>query len=153
MALGGRHHNESERLEEYLECLFKLEEVGGSGRTKRISKELGISQASVTEMLGRLARDGYILYSPRRGAKLTKKGARLGRKMVRRHRILEFFLYRKLGVRKLDIHEEACRMEHSVSGDVERRLVKFLGNPSRCPDDNMPIPHLVRQSANESDVL
>jgi len=137
----GPRHDEDERVEEYLECMYKLEEQQGVCRTKSMSTRLGISQASVTEMLGRLAKGGYILYSPRQGALLTKKGLKVGRKMTRRHRLLEVFLYDKLGVSKSRVHKEACRMEHSVSDETEEKLIAFLRTPTNCPDDKRLIPY------------
>lgn len=137
----GSRHNEDERLEEYLECLYKLEEAEGICRTKKMSMRLGISQASVTEMLDKLADKGYIIYSPRRGARLTKKGLREGRRMTRKHRLLEVFLHDKLGVDKRKVHKEACRMEHSLSDETEEKLIAFLKTPTNCPDDNRSIPY------------
>jgi len=137
----GSRHNEDERLEEYLECLYELEEAEGICRTKKMSTMLGVSQASVTEMLDKLAGKGYIAYSPRRGARLTKKGLREGRRMVRKHRLLEVFLHEKLGVDKRKVHREACRMEHSLSDETEGKLIVFLKTPATCPDGNRPIPY------------
>jgi len=145
----GPRHNEDERVEEYLECLYKLEEAEGLCRTKRMSTELGVSQASVTEMLGRLAKDRYILYSPRHGARLTKKGLRAGRKVTRRHRLLEVFLHDKLGVDRSRVHREACRMEHSISDEIEGRLIAFLRTPANCPDDRRSIPYERHGTAGE----
>jgi DtxR family Mn-dependent transcriptional regulator len=137
----GPRHNEDERMEEYLEGLYKLQEAEGLCRTKRMSTELGVSQASVTEMLERLAAQGYIIYSPRRGAKLTQKGLREGRRVTRKHRLLEVFLHDKLGIDKRKVHREACRMEHSISDEIEGKLIVFLNSPTKCPDDNRSIPY------------
>jgi DtxR family Mn-dependent transcriptional regulator len=145
----GPRHNEDERVEEYIECLYKLEEAEGLCRTKRVSTKLGVSQASVTEMLGRLANEGYILYSPRHGARLTKKGLRTGRKMTRRHRLLEVFLHDKLGVDNSKVHGEACRMEHSISDEIEGKLIVFLRTPANCPDDRRSIPYERHGAADE----
>ena len=96
--------------------------------------------ASVTEMLKRLSRNGYITYKAYEGAALTQKGVKVGARIKRKHRILERFLADIVGIRKEKVHDEACRMEHSLSDESEKALDELVGYPSKCPDDRKPIP-------------
>ncbi len=130
----------SEQIEEYLEAIFNLTEEGTSAKTTDISNYLKLKPASVTEMLQKLAEKGYVKYKPYRGAKLTKKGAKIAKKMVRKHRLLERFLTDVLGIKNTKVHEEACKMEHGLSDDAEEALCKLLKHPERCPDDEKLIP-------------
>jgi len=129
-----------ERVEEYLEALYKLTEDGKPAKTSEIASELGLSPSSVTEMLKKLENKRYIKYKPYYGATLTRKGRRMGRRVTRKHRILERFLHDILKIKKKDVHEQACEMEHVISDEVEEALCKFLSHPEECPDDQKPIP-------------
>ncbi len=126
--------------EEYLGAIYKLTENGGSAKTGEIAKQLGIKSSSVTEMLNKLARKGYIKYEQYRGAVLTQKGKIAATKIKRKHRLLERFLHDVLGVRKSRVHKEACRLEHALSEDATDALDRVMDYPSRCPDDEKPIP-------------
>ncbi len=66
-------------------------------------------------------------------ASLTRRGRSLARKMTFKHRVLESFLSKKLGMRASLVHREACALEHAASDDVIARLYKFLGRPSADP--------------------
>jgi DtxR family Mn-dependent transcriptional regulator len=126
--------------EDYLGAIYELEEAGCEAKTGDLAARLSVREASVTEMLGKLAEEGYIAYEPYKGAKLTAKGRRIAEKIKRRHRIIERFLYDVLGIRKEKVHEQACGMEHVVSGEVEKAMEDMLNNPTECPDDGKPIP-------------
>lgn len=131
---------ETEQAEEYLEVLYKLTRNGEPAKTTQLAKELGLAPASVTEMLQRLAGRGYVKYEPYKGATLTKKGHVAGRRMARRHRLLERFLHDVLKLRKDKVHEEACRLEHAISEETEEAICRHLKHPSECPDDGSEIP-------------
>jgi DtxR family Mn-dependent transcriptional regulator len=130
----------SERIEEYLEALFKLTENGKPAKTNEIASALDLSPSSVTEMLQKLKKMRYVKYKPYRGATLTRKGMRKASKIVRRHRILERFLHDELKIKKDDVHDPACEMEHTISDEVEEALCRMLEHPEACPDDERPIP-------------
>jgi DtxR family Mn-dependent transcriptional regulator len=120
----------TEQTDEYLETLYRLEEVGKKATTTNIAKELNLSPSSVTEMLKKLSARGYIEYTPYKGAVLTESGRKRGGELLRKHRILEKFLV-KLGIKQEKAHEEACKLEHALSDDVEKKLSNSLGNPKR----------------------
>ncbi|MGZ7095862.1 MAG: metal-dependent transcriptional regulator [Methanobacterium sp.] len=125
----------SENVEEYLEILYKLSPNGERVSTSQISEELKIAPASVTQMLKKLSENGYVEYSPYKGAVLTKDGLKIAKKITRKHRLLERFLCDILKIKKDKIHDQACEMEHSLSDDAERALCQLLEHPDRCPGE------------------
>jgi DtxR family Mn-dependent transcriptional regulator len=130
----------STSTEEYLEALYTLTQNGEAANTSEISKRLNIAPPSVTEMLKKLADNGYVHYSPYQGVTLTPKGFELAAKMTRKHRLLERFLHDMLHIGNDKVHSEACAMEHALSDETERALCRTLKAPDKCPDDAKVIP-------------
>ena len=130
----------SENVEEYLETIYKKSLSDSMAKTTEISKDLGIAPGSVTQMLKKLEQDGYVVYYQYKGVRLTDKGYKIARSIVRKHRILETFLYEILNINIEDLHEQACAMEHSLSDEAERKLCQLLDYPNQCPDDHNIIP-------------
>ncbi|MEM2918549.1 MAG: metal-dependent transcriptional regulator [Candidatus Altiarchaeota archaeon] len=128
----------TESTEEYLEAIYRLTEKGEKITTTNISKLLNVSPASVTEMLQRLNKEGYIKHEPYSTISLTNKGKLLGEKIVRRHRILEKFLD-IIGLSRKTLHGEACKLEHAISDDVEKAIDRSIGYPKKSPT-GMEIP-------------
>jgi DtxR family Mn-dependent transcriptional regulator len=120
----------TESIEEYLETISRLVERKQDLTTTNISHELGVSPASVSEMLKRLAKGGYIIHKPYRQISLTKKGKLVGRKTLRKHRVLERFLL-GIGFSKRKIHNEACKLEHYLSDELEGIIKERLERPKR----------------------
>ncbi|MBI5680792.1 MAG: DtxR family transcriptional regulator [Methanobacterium sp.] len=127
----------SENVEEYLEVIYKLSPKGKMVTTSQISEKLEIAPASVTQMLKKLSKKGYVTYSPYKGAVLTEEGLKIAKKVTRKHRLLERFLCDVLKIKKHKIHEQACEMEHSLSDDAERALCHLLEHPNKCPGDSV----------------
>ena len=127
-------------VEDYLKALYALAEGGGPVSTTEVAEHFKIAPASVTEMLKKLAKKGYVEYSPYRGARLTDTGVQAAEKVVRKHRLLENFLQDVLSVKKDKVHAQACEMEHALSDEAEEALCRFLNHPNRCPDDGKIIP-------------
>ena len=125
-------------VEEYLETVHSLIEEGVPPIQARIAQRLGRSAPSVSEMLDRLADDGYVRRDGR-VVELTPKGAELAEKVVRKHRLAERLLVDVIGLEWHKAHREAGRWEHVISDEVEARLVELLGDPETCPHGN-PIP-------------
>jgi DtxR family Mn-dependent transcriptional regulator len=125
-------------VEEYLEAMHSLKEEGTPVIQARIAERLGRSAPSVSEMLDRLADDGYVRRHGR-VVELTQKGSDLAEKVVRKHRLAERLLVDVIGLEWHKVHREAGRWEHVISDDVEARLVDLLGDPGTCPHGN-PIP-------------
>jgi len=129
----------SENVEEYLECIWELSQKNVPVKTKDISDKMKVSPASVTEMMQRLADMGYVQYEKYKGVTLTDSGNVIGTKIKRKHRLMERFLVDVIGLKKEASHEEACRMEHTLSDESERRICQMMNNPQTCPDGD-PIP-------------
>lgn len=136
----------TESVEEYLEAIYRLRERGEATTTTSVAKELRVAPASVTEMLKKLANQGYLKYAPYRGVTLTPKGEKIGKKILRKHRIMEKFLS-TLGLPKSRIHKDACELEHHIPDDLERAIhQKVEGEkplPSGAPSNVVPLTSLL----------
>jgi DtxR family Mn-dependent transcriptional regulator len=130
----------SKSTEDYLKAIQTLYRNGKLISTTEIAEHLKIAPASVTEMLKKLAKKGYVKYSPYRGVHLTNKGIQVAEKVTRKHRLLERFLYDVLRIGKDKVHLQACEMEHALSDEAEESLCRFLNHPDKCPDDEKIIP-------------
>jgi len=137
----------SAKVEEYLETVYNMAMEGEVVIGARLAEKFQVAPPSVTEMLKRLVRDGYIEMDDRRQVTLTAQGQELAEAVLRRHRLTERFLVDMLGMEWHRVHEEACRLEHFISGAVEQRVVAALGNPTTCPHGN-PIPGYVPNAKN-----
>lgn len=123
---GTGYSTESENVEEYLETIYRITEKGGRPTTTTIAGELGVSAPSVSEMLRKLDNKGYLRYEPYGGAILTAKGKAIGKTVLRKHRLIERFLI-AIGISKNKVHNEACKLEHTVSNDLENAIKKEIG--------------------------
>lgn len=150
----GRHtaHSSTERLsqvaENYLLSLYVLGEEGTRPtaghlaeyiRTIPAGEGLGTTLPSVLGMLRRMAREGLVELPSNKEVKLTPRGLELAEGMVRRHRLAERMVVDLLGLELHKAHEEAHRLEHAISPDLEVKIRDRLGNPTTCPFGR-PIP-------------
>jgi len=129
----------SATVEEYLETIYNMSAENEVVIGARLAEKFGVSAPTVTEMLKRLVRDGYIEMDNKRQVTLTDAGNRAAEAVLRRHRLTERFLADMLGMQWHQVHEEAGRLEHFISGAVEERVIASLNNPTTCPHGN-PIP-------------
>src|SRR4030065_1868387 len=127
-------------VEDYLKAVYESSQNGKPVSTNEISRTLKVAPASVTEMLKKLAKKGYIEYSPYHGSTLDTKGIQVAEKVTRKHRLLETFLYDVLRIGKEKVHTQACEMEHALSDEAEESLCRFLKHPDTCSDDGKTIP-------------
>jgi len=125
--------------EMYLKTIYNLEFRNGSARTGDIAKILKITPGSVTNTLEVLEEKGLVVREPYKGVNLTEDGRKLALSVFRRHRLAEKLLVDMLGIGWAESHEEACRLEHSISDQVASSIQKKLDNPKTCPHGN-PIP-------------
>ncbi len=122
----------SSAVEDYLERILELINSKGYARVVDIASRLKISQASVTNMVQRLDAEGLLKYEKYRGLVLTSAGARLARKIARRHRLLTDFL-KLLGVDKQVIHHDVEGMEHHISTSTLRAIERLTAQLRRRP--------------------
>jgi DtxR family Mn-dependent transcriptional regulator len=129
----------SASMEEYLECIYKLQDRDGSARTKKLAKMMKVTLGTVTNTISMLEKRGFIRHEPYRGVKLTEHGRIVALDVIRRHRLAERLVTDILRVDWDKAHEAACKLEHGLDGDVLKPLEKALGHPKTCPHGN-PIP-------------
>lgn len=119
--------------EDYLKAIYKLGGMEDLVNNKQIAGALQIAPASVTEMLGKLKREGLIHYEPYKGSRLTAQGVEVAISLVRGHRLWEVFLMRHLGYSWSEAHEDAELLEHITPSRLTARLDRFLNYPAYCP--------------------
>ena len=129
--------------EMYLRTILELEEEAIVPLRARISERLGHSGPTVSQTVGRMERDGLVVVSDDRTLELTDAGRGKAVDVMRKHRLAERLLSDVIGLDWAYVHEEACRWEHVMSEQVERRLVELLGHPTESPYGN-PIPGLAQ---------
>lgn len=129
----------SESEEEYLEALYKLDGDGNQVKVGELAEELNVKEPSVVEMLKKLEEKGLIDYERYSGASLTEGGRKEGMEVTRKHRLAERLLSDVLNLDLPQIHDEACKLEHSLGEETTDRIANVLENPKTCPHGN-PIP-------------
>ena len=132
--------------EMYLRTIYELGEEGIPPLRARIAERLRQSGPTVSQTVARMERDGLVTLHEDRHLVLTALGEQLATRVMRRHRLAERLLTDVIGLEWDLVHDEACRWEHVISTDVERRLVAILGGPTVSPYGN-PIPALAELGA------
>ncbi len=127
--------------EMYLRTILELEEEGIVPLRARISERLGHSGPTVSQTVARMERDGLVVVTDDRHLELTDEGRGKAVRVMRKHRLAERLLADVIGLEWEYLHEEACRWEHVMSEQVERKLLGILNNPTESPYGN-PIPGL-----------
>ena len=112
--------------EDYLKIIYEADLRNEEVNNKYIMKELGVSAASVSEMLKKLEKEGYVEYIPYHNIVITKKGIKEAASLVRKHKLWEVFLMQHLGYTWSEVHEEAEQLEHVTSDKMIERLDQFL---------------------------
>ena len=123
-------------VEEYLEAIHRLSLKRNALSTTGLAERLRVKPASVTGMLRRLSERGFISYRRYGRIELTPEGRRRARSIIRRHRLAERLLTDVLGMPLDQVHDEACRLEHALSAEVENRIAERLGESGVCPHGN-----------------
>lgn len=123
----------SESMEDYLETIYNLIEKDRVARVKDIAEKMGVRKASVTGALHVLAEKGLVNYEPYKFVTLTDNGIQMAMSVVKRHEALCSFFIDILSIDRALAEENACKIEHSISGEVLERLVTFGEFLKVCP--------------------
>ena len=144
----------STAVEDYLKQLYLEQHAAGDGQTVgtgRLAGVVGVTPGTATSMLKTLAGTGLVAYEARRGARLTDEGERQALLVLRRHRLMELFLVRILGLDWSEVHEEAEALEHVLSDRVLDRIDALVGFATVDPHGD-PIPGRSGHSEGERPV-
>ena len=131
----------SNAIEDYAKSIYSLQQRadGDPVSTNALAERCGVTPASASAMVKKLAERGLAIHEPYHGVRLTEAGRRLALEMLRHHRLLELYLAEHLDVPWDRVHEEAEALEHVLSEDLEARIAAKLGNPTHDPHGD-PIP-------------
>ena len=129
----------TDAIQDYVKEIYKLRLEGRGATTSLIAERMGVRPPSVTAMVKRLTALGLAKHAPYRGVELTPAGERVALEVIRHHRLLELYLARTLGLDVEDVHDEADRLEHVLSEELEARIDRALGYPTHDPHGD-PIP-------------
>ena len=133
----------SSTVENYLKAIYQAQSAQGSEHRLvpmgRLAGALGVVPGTATTMVKTLAESGLVDYEPYAGVRLTPAGEKLAALVLRRHRLIELFLVKVLGMSWAEVHDEAERLEHAASDRLIDRIDAMLGRPAADPHGD-PIP-------------
>jgi len=131
-------------VEDYAKAIYALEtREDAAVSTNALADRLGVTPASASSMVKKLAALGLVRHEPYRGVRLTPQGLKVALEVIRHHRLLERYLAEELGVPWDRVHDEAEVLEHVLSEELEELIAAKLGHPTRDPHgDPIPTPDL-----------
>jgi DtxR family transcriptional regulator, Mn-dependent transcriptional regulator len=129
----------TESIQHYLREIYKLAQIESPVSVTALARAQRVSPASASAMVKKLAALELAEHARYRGITLTPAGERVALEVIRHHRLLELYLAETLGVHVDDVHEEADRLEHAISEELETRIDRALGFPTHDPHGD-PIP-------------
>jgi len=129
----------TETIEDYLGIIYTLQRDGEEVIGARLAEILDVSAPTVTVTLKRMLRDGWVNIDDKKHVSLTKKGVDAAKSVIRRHMLTEWLLSRVLHIPLSELHDEAHKIEHTISSQVEEQLIVSLDDPDLCPHGN-PFP-------------
>jgi DtxR family Mn-dependent transcriptional regulator len=135
----------TERAEIYLKAVYTVLQTASPATVSKVAEFMGVSAPSASETLRRLAQQGYVSGGGEEGYRLTASGWSKATRIVRRLRLAERLLTDVLKLDLPKVYDEACKMEHVISDEVEDALAKVLGQPRTCPH-GLPIPGAPEQA-------
>jgi DtxR family Mn-dependent transcriptional regulator len=130
----------TESIQHYLREIYKLAQTGEPVGVTALARAQEVAPASASAMVKKLAALGLAEHPPYKGISLTAAGERVAIEVIRHHRLLELYLAETLGVSVDDVHQEADKLEHAISEELEARIDKALGFPTHDPHGD-PIPN------------
>jgi DtxR family transcriptional regulator, Mn-dependent transcriptional regulator len=138
--MAAREDTYSPAIEDYAKAIYQLGPAdGGAVSTNALAARLGVTPASASGMIRRLAELGLVDHVPYKGVRLTAAGERVALEVLRHHRLLELYLAEALGLPRDRVHEEAEVLEHVLSDELEQLIAAKLGHPTHDPHGD-PIP-------------
>ena len=129
----------TESIQHYLREIYKLAQTGEPVGVTALARAQEVSAASASAMVKKLAALGLAEHPPYKGISLTPAGERVALEVIRHHRLLELYLAETLGLHVDEVHDEADRLEHALSEELEERIDRVLGFPTHDPHGD-PIP-------------
>jgi len=129
----------TDAIQDYLREIYKLGADGGRVSVTALAKRQSVSPASASAMVKKLVALDLAVHEPYRGVKLTPAGEQVALEVIRHHRLLELYLAETLGLHVDDVHDEAERLEHAISEELEAKIDRALGYPTHDPHGD-PIP-------------
>lgn len=129
----------TEAIQDYLREIYKLGADDGRVSVTALAKRQGVSSASASAMVKKLTALDLAVHQPYRGITLTRAGEQVALEVIRHHRLLELYLAETLGLNVEDVHDEAERLEHVISEELEAKIDRALGYPTHDPHGD-PIP-------------
>jgi DtxR family Mn-dependent transcriptional regulator len=129
----------TDAIQDYLREIYKLGESDQRVSTTALARGMGVSPASASAMVKKLAALSLVVHAPYHGVSLTPEGERVALEVIRHHRLLELYLAETLGIHIDEVHDEANRLEHVLSEELEARIDESLGYPTHDPHGD-PIP-------------
>jgi DtxR family Mn-dependent transcriptional regulator len=129
----------TEAIQHYLREIYRLGQTDAPVSVSALARAQAVSPASASAMVKKLDALGLAEHKRYRGISLTPAGERVALEVIRHHRLLELYLAETLGVHVDDVHEEADKLEHVISEELEARIDRALGFPTHDPHGD-PIP-------------
>ncbi len=128
-----RREKTSVSQEDYLKAIWEMLEENHTPISARLAEELGVTPPAVTAALKRMTRDGLVRVDRNGGIELSRKGRAIAERMALRHQLAEKLLTEVIGLPWVKAHDEAERLEHAISPEVEALLLKRFGEKASCP--------------------
>jgi DtxR family transcriptional regulator, Mn-dependent transcriptional regulator len=141
----------TDAIQDYLKEIYKLGSEGDDASVSALARRQGVSAASASAMVKKLAALDLAEHQPYGAIALTPAGERVALEVIRHHRLLELYLAETLGVDVEDVHDEADRLEHVISEELESRIDRALGFPTHDPHGD-PIPNADLEWPGNSDL-
>ncbi|MER3474048.1 MAG: DtxR family transcriptional regulator [Armatimonadota bacterium] len=143
----------TETIQEYVEGIYRLQQEVGRVATNEVAQYMGVSPASASIMLKRLAEMNLVEHTPYRGILLTQEGEQLAHQLLRIHRLTERLLTDIIGLPWNDVHDFACKLEHYIAPEIAEKIAEALGYPATCPHGNPIDPTVDDGSWRLSDAM
>lgn len=120
--------------EDYLRAIYRLQEDSDQPiKSTELTDKLSLTKSTVSQRLKELQNHGWVEHNAYGPITLTAEGIRIAQNLTYKHRIIEIYLVKELGLDPLSVHDEAHKLEHAVSDVVITQMAHKLGNPTHCP--------------------